>query len=120
MSDLVDNLNALIMQRARSALQILQARGAVPGKTGTGSFKGQEQNSGGGGIAGPLVEITDPQTLRAKRTYYDKVTQIYSNDFLFAIELRPLKTITMQDANKQTVQLQFAVPPDPEIKKPGA
>lgn len=120
MSNLVDDLNSLIMQRARRALQVLQARGAVPGQTGTGSFKGQEQSSGGGGIASPLVEITDPATLRAKRTYHDKLMYIYSNDFLFAIELRPLKTITMQDANKQTVQLQFAVPPDPEIKKPGA
>lgn len=120
MSDLVDNLNALIMQRARSALQVLQSRGAVPGQTGTGSFKGQEQGSGGGGIASPLVEITKAETMRAERTYYDQISKIYSNDFLFAIELRPLKTITMQDANKQRVQLQFALPPDPEIKKPGA
>lgn len=120
MSDLVDNLNALIMQRARSALQVLQSRGAVPGQTGTGSFKGQEQSTGGGGIASPLKEIVKAETGRAERTYHDKATRIYSNDYLIAVEIKPLKTITMQDANREKVVLEFALPPDQTTNKPTA
>jgi len=43
------------------------------------------------------------------REFYDRSTY-YANDYLLAVEMRPLKRIWMRDANGSAVELHFAEP----------
>lgn len=58
----------------------------------------------GGGIASPLTE-----ELYSARTYHE-TSVILSGDFLLGIEIKPIKQITMTDADGQPVLMQYADP----------
>lgn len=78
-----------------------EARPNVGGKRGIGLASA---TGTGGGIASPLTEED-----ASKRTYYDEA--LISSDYdLFAVRVRPIKSMDMVDANGSPVKLQFAEP----------
>jgi hypothetical protein len=79
----------------------LRRRNGVDAKTGSGF----PEESNTAGIASPLTEH-DAST----RDYWPERT-IQSDYALFAVRLKPLKTVYMQDANGNDVVLQFDEPP---------
>lgn len=60
----------------------------------------RSMGGGGGGIAGPLTEKD------GSRTYHPRGF-IYSNDFLLALEIRPLASMTMVDANSAEIVFNY-------------
>lgn len=108
MTDLVEDLNSLITQRARNALQVLQSRGGIAGQAGTGTFKAPDATSSSGGIASPLKETTkvvEGKTVPDREYWPGGLT---SSDGLFI--LPAIKTLNMTDANRAKVQIQLANP----------
>jgi hypothetical protein len=70
----------------------------------------QPGSGAGGGIASPLTEgaelSADPVFARE---FYER-SYFYSNDYLLAVEMRPLKKIHMRDVMGNSVELHFAEP----------
>lgn len=96
----VDDINRLATpQGQRRTLRQVQPVGALPASRGRGVYTPPEASTGGG-IASPLTENDN------SRTYHD-TRFIYSNDYLLAMEVRPLKALTMTDADGETVVLNF-------------
>lgn len=112
MSDLVSDLNTLINNTVRKALATVEARGGIAGKTSSKTYDGGSSSSSGGGIAGPLTEVLDADTKRAVREYHTTTSKIYSNDYLLAVEIKPLKVMTMKDATGSKIVFNFQLPPD--------
>lgn len=97
---LIDDIARSIPQQPRlRATSVLKKRGGVDSKVGTGT-----PGSDGVGIASPL---TEPDA--GAREYWPEQT-IQSDYALFALRIKPIKTVYMQDANGETVVLQFAEP----------
>lgn len=75
---------------------ILKKRGMASGPASTGA-----------GVASPLSEIGAENS----REYFDAVPMpIFSNDYLLMLEIQPLKTLRMTDANSEPVVMQFRNP----------
>lgn len=101
----VDDINALVKQPgARRTLKQLEPRGSVPAQTGTGNYQPPAAGAGGG-IAGPLVEVS------GSREYFANKTQFYTSEFLFVVEIQPLQRMTMMDANGAAVSFEYKEPP---------
>lgn len=103
--DDVDDINAVVRQpRQRTALPAVAPRGSVPAQTGTGNYQPPAAGAGGG-IAGPLVEVP------GSREYFANKTQFYTSEFLFVVEIQPLRRMTMMDANGAEVPFEYREPP---------
>ena len=109
-TQLVSDLNSLqTVPRQAKSLAVLDPRGGRPATVGVGVWKEPAKKSSGGGIASPLTEDVGVDG-KSLRVYYPDATQIYSNDYLLAIEIQPLKTLNMTDADGNAVVLNFARP----------
>ncbi len=101
----VDDINALVNPpRQRRSLPAVEPRGSVPAQTGTGNYQPPAAGAGGG-IAGPLVEVP------GSREYFANKTQFYTSEFLFVVEIQPLRRMTMMDANGAEVPFEYREPP---------
>lgn len=109
---LVDDLNRLVSSgTATKTLRTIEPRGARPSAVGVSTYTAPAAGSGGGGIASPLTEKLTP-TGGSTRTYYAATSNLYSSDYLLAVEIEPLKNITMIDATGAEVVFNFASPPN--------
>ena len=99
---LIEDLGRLLSTPDRQKMVAkLKARGGIDARTGTGT-PGAASDVG---IASPLTELD-----AATREYWPERT-IQSDYALFAVRLKPLKTVYMEDANGNDVVLQFDEPP---------
>lgn len=97
------DINALVEQpRQPRTLPPVEPVGGIPAGRGIAPYRAGGGGGGGGGIASPLTE-----TDSAEREYYTGSSRL-SVDFLVGVELKPLKTIKMTDADGQPVELRFA------------
>lgn len=107
-AQIVDDINRLtVPQKEPRRLRKLEKRGALPPKdfTATNPAIPIKGGASGGGIASPLTETPN------SRTYYDETSSLYSSDYMLAVEIEPLKSVTMTDADSQTVVFNWALPP---------
>lgn len=103
------DINALVQKpRARQTLRTVDPRGALPAQRGVGSYQ-PPATSTGGGIAAPLTERLDTGG-KADREYHPHAGTFYSNDYMLAVAIRPLKTLNMIDADENEVPFVFGVP----------
>lgn len=101
----VDDINALVNPpRQRRPLPSIEPVGALPASRGRGDYKAPPP-SAAGGIAGPLVEVS------GSREYFANKTQFYTSEFLFVVEIQPLRRMTMMDANGAEVPFEYREPP---------
>ncbi len=106
----VDDINALLNPpRERRTLKQLEPRGGVTGQVGTGNYTAPPAT--GGGIASPLTERNRPDG-RADREYYPDGVAYYSNDYMLAVLIQPLRQLNMIDAEGRDVPFIFRVPRD--------
>lgn len=91
---------------AKPALKPQVPRGARPEQTGKGTgADGRTKGGTGGGIASPLTE-----TLYSDRKYHDEDISIPSSDGLFALVIKPLKSMKLKDASGAEVVINLAKP----------
>lgn len=101
----VDDINALVNQpRQRRSLPAVEPRGSVAPQRGRGNYTAPPASTGGG-IASPLVEVS------GSREYFANKTQFYTSEFLFVVEIQPLRRMTMMDANGAEVPFEYREPP---------
>ncbi len=101
-----DDMRALAeSNRLERTLPVLPVRGKQSSRRGTAVWQGSAPSGGGGGIDGPL---TEPDY--NARTYHDPI--ILTGDFLVAIELKPLKQISMEDRGGAPVVFNFDYKPE--------
>lgn len=91
------------LQDARIAVS--RNRGAIPAALGIGYERSTTGGSGSGGIKSP---VSEPNA--NLRTYHTNPRLISSTDGVFEIEIRDLDSISMEDADGNFVQFQFAQP----------
>lgn len=104
--ELVDDLSQR-PDRPMPTLRPEEPRGGIPSRRGYVERAYQPGSAAGNtaGIAGPLTEVPDT------RTYHeDIVYQMYSSDHLLAVEICPLASIRMLDAEEREVVFNFAAP----------
>lgn len=102
-----DDLNSLAeSSRAARPLPVLPLAGPAPSQRGVADWVAPVSTSGGGGIAGPLVE-----TSIGLREYH--ASGMRSSDGLFVIPA--IKAIYMDDANEDTVKFEYAAPIAPVV-----
>lgn len=108
----VDDLNSLVEpQRKNTTLKPVQPRGGFPAQLGTGVWSDTRAPATGGGIASPLTETTEGEEKESTRTYYEESIDIYySNDYMLAVQIKPLKSLSMKDASGADVLFNFAEP----------
>lgn len=94
----------------KPSLDTVEPRGALPAQRGVGGPRKAEV-VGGGGIAGPLTERNRPDG-RADREYYPDGVAYYSNDYMLAVLIQPLRQLNMIDAEGRDVPFIFRVPRD--------
>ena len=99
----VEDLNAVITQpRQRRTLRSVEPRGSVPAQVGRGNYTAPPAT--GGGLAWPLTE-DDAET----RVFW--ASQVISSaDGLVAIQIKPLRTMMLRDANDSSGALSLAEP----------
>lgn len=104
--ELVDGLRGPDAEKPLPTLRPEEPRGGIPAARGYAEKQYQPgSGAGASGIAGPLTEV--PNT----RTYHeDIVYQMYSSDHLLAVEICPLASIRMLDAEEREVVFNFAAP----------
>ncbi len=101
-----DDMRALAdSNRLERTLPVLTPRGAVPARRGNANWTGGGTSTGGGGIDGPLTEPDYDA-----RIYHEPV--ILTGDFLVAIELKPLKQISMKDRGGAPVVFNYDYKPE--------
>lgn len=99
----VDDINALVKQpRASRTLKQLEPRGGVPAQVGRGNYTAPP--AAGGGLAWPLTEDD-----AATRVFWSSQV-ISSADGLVAIQIKPLRTMMLRDANDSSGALSLAEP----------
>lgn len=100
-----DDLRALAVSDSDArVLPPAAERAPIPAARGVATYTAPPAASTGGGIASPLTE-----ELYSARTYHE-TSVILSGDFLLGIEIKPVKQITMTDADGQPVLMQYADP----------
>ncbi|MFV3415331.1 hypothetical protein ACNFH8_23955 [Pseudomonas sp. NY15436] len=99
-TNVIDDLNSVVVpvQQGR-LLPSLESRGARPAARGVADYKAP--TSTGGGIASPLVE----QNTNLREYFPEEYLK--STDGLMWSRARPLKKIVMQDANGDSVVMEF-------------
>lgn len=98
---LLDDVRSLtVAERPRNSLPVILKAGAIPSGRGVSAAPPKSN----GGIASPLTE-DDFNT----RTYHEESVML-SGDFLVGMEIKPLKQITMKDANGEKVLMIYADP----------
>lgn len=102
-----DDMRALAENnRLERTLPVLPVRGKQSAKRGSAVWQGGAPSSGGGGgIDSPLTEPDYDA-----RTYHEPV--ILTGDFLVAIELKPLKQISMTDRGGAPVVFNYDYKPE--------
>lgn len=100
---LVNTLQALVASKQRRQLKALDPRGAIGSKRVSVDYSAPART--GGGIAGPLVE-TQGVDGADTRTYHPAKT-IVSSDGLRPYQVRRVATVTMKDANNETLPMVF-------------
>lgn len=90
--------------RRKSGLDTVEPRGALPARRGVGEPR-QAEAVGGGGAVGPFTEKEN------SREYFANKTQFYTSEFLFVVEIQPLRRMTMMDANGAEVPFEYREPP---------
>lgn len=102
-----DDMRALAENnRLERTLPVLPIRGKQSAKRGSAVWQGGAPSSGGGGgIDSPLTEPDYDA-----RTYHEPV--ILTGDFLVAIELKPLKQISMTDRGGAPVVFNYDYKPE--------
>lgn len=111
-------------EREPPTLRREEPKGGIPARRGYAE-KNLQPGQGiaeGGGIASPLVEGAvqpeppspgeDTTLTPARDREYHPTGLYYSTDYTLAVQMRPLKTLTMRDANGAEVELIFAKPED--------
>jgi hypothetical protein len=108
-ASIVANLRALTGDSGQASKQLkaLDPRGALAAKRGRADYKAP--STGSGGISGPLTEILNEDG-SSTRVYHDHTTKLYSNDYLLAVEINPLKTLSTHDGDGNLLQINFAKP----------
>jgi hypothetical protein len=106
----VDDLNSVVNQpRPRQQLKPITPRGSIPAQTSPGTNTPNPVSSGGGGgIASPLTERLVGG--KADRIYHPDNSVFYSNDYMLAVAVQPLKQLNMIDADGATATMIFGVP----------
>ncbi|MCJ8168627.1 hypothetical protein [Atopomonas sediminilitoris] len=100
----VADLNSLESRRRSSGqLAELARRGQLKGQRRVAEYKAPA--SGGGGISSPLTE-----TSAAARTHWPEQT-LTSSDGLFTFAIKPVKKVTLRDADNAEVEMIYAQPP---------
>lgn len=106
---LIRDLNALIDQRQGKTLAEVKRRGSLAGQTSSSAYK---ESGTTGAIASPLTETVttnDDGTSTSTRAYHE-ARMVETSDGLFSFLVKPIKTLNMQDANRETVVMNFANP----------
>lgn len=99
----VDDINALVNQpRQRRSLPAVEPRGSVAPRRGRGNYTAPP--AAGGGLAWPLTEDD-----AATRVFWSSQV-ISSADGLVAIQIKPLRTMMLRDANDSSGALSLAEP----------
>lgn len=88
-------------------------RGSMPSQRSVANFV-MPIGSSGGGIASPLTEVEAGAGNSSREYYHDNTVYFYSSDYTIAVEIRPLKTLRMIDANGDMAEFQFKLPPPSE------
>lgn len=99
--DLTDALRALMEQPEANVVPALVPRGAAP-RSIASAAPAASPKSGGGGIASPLTEAS-----YAARTHWTDKT-ILTSDGVWALKIKPIKSITFTDPDSNPVVLNFA------------
>ncbi len=97
-----NDINALITPpQQRAGLRRQEARGALPGQTGTGNYSPPPTSSGGTGVASPVKETA------GSRLYHEAPVVISSTDgSLFMSVLMPAR-FTMLDAEGREIVFEY-------------
>ena len=99
------DVNALVNRpRQRQALPSVEPRGGIPARVGVGSYGGNPQGGGGGGIASPLTEVPD------SREYLTDTTWVETIDGSGLFLVRVAKKVTLTDADGETVIINLDSP----------
>jgi hypothetical protein len=108
----VDDLNSLVEPaRKTTTLRTIEPRGSIPVSRGRGVWNESRAPATGGGIASPLTETTTGEDKESTRKYYEESIDIfYSNDYMLAVQIKPLKSLSMKDASGADVLFNFAEP----------
>ena len=98
------DINSLVnRERKPTSLPVLPPADLIPSKRGVANGPA----STGAGVASPLSEIGAENS----REYFDATpVRVFSPDYMVAIEVQPLKTLRMTDANNEPVVMQFRNP----------
>ncbi len=99
------DVNALVNRpRQRQALPSVEPRGGIPARVGVGSYGGNPQGGGGGGIASPLTEVPN------SREYLTDTTWVETIDGCGLFRVRVAKKVTLTDADGETVIINLDSP----------
>ncbi len=105
----VEDINSIVQpRRLRSSLPRLQPVGAIPAQRSRADYK-PPASTGTAGIASPLIEGASGDGATLAREYHAGIT-LTSSDGLISLDVEPLKTLTMRDANGEPVVMEFAAP----------
>lgn len=107
----VEDLNRLVNPASTAqgrSLSMVEKRGSLGVTPGVGVYK-EPARANTGGIASPLTEKKQADGKTPDREYYD-ARYLVSADGVYSLELKPIKTLKMTDANSAEVEFQFADP----------
>lgn len=109
-----DDLRALAdSETENKALPPAQERPPIPAARGVATYTRPAQ--AGGGIASPLTEVEAGEGVSSREYYEDQAVYFYSSDYLLAVEIKPLKTLRMIDADGSAATFEFKLPPPSEV-----
>lgn len=107
------DINSLGVRRvSQRTLRQVQPRGGIPGGMSTAFWSDSTRSpTTGGGIASPLTEKTktDGAATVPDRDYYGTVV-VATSDGIFTMEIKPIKTIKLADADGADVVVNLAEP----------
>jgi hypothetical protein len=113
----VDDLNSLVEPaRKTTTLRTIEPRGSIPVSRGRGVWNESRAPATGGGINGPLTEVTkEEEGVQVPDRERWPNTVMHSSDGLFYFEVQPIKTWKFKDANGNAINLNIAKPKEDEV-----